>query len=172
MIHLVVVVLIILCQVATIKCEGEIMSFSSTVPSICFSVSATYKEKTILNEVKGCMFKGRLHAIIGPSGSGKTTLLNILAGQVSSGSIKITGDLVDNKPSNPSIFVQQNDILFPHLTVKETLDIAVSLRGDKSKSKDSVDRLINNLGLKKVKSSKVGDSKTRGIRSEYFILIY
>jgi len=143
-----------------VKSDGEV---TSSIPSICFSISAKYKDKTILNEAKGCMFRGRLHGIIGPSGSGKTTLLNALGGQLSSNNIKISGDLIDNNPAYPSIFVQQNDILFPHLTVKETLDIAVSLRGDKTKSKDNVDRLINNLGLKKVKLSKVGDSKTRGI---------
>jgi ABC-type multidrug transport system ATPase subunit len=163
-INVIVIVIVILIHLIMIKCDGEVSSLSiSSVPSICFDVSATYKDKIILNEVKGCMFRGRLHAIIGPSGSGKTTLLNILAGQISSNKLKITGDLIDNNPIYPSIFVQQNDILFPCLTVKETLDVAVSLRGDRSRSKDSVDRLINSLGLKKVMTGKVGDAKTRGI---------
>ena len=138
---------------------------SSSIPSICFNLSAyTSKGKQILREATGCAFSGRLHAIIGPSGSGKTTLLNILAGQVESKSISIEGAYVDDRQKDvPAIFVQQNDILFPQLSVQETLDIAVSLRGDKLKSKDSVDTLINYLGLKKVKHSLVGDAKTRGI---------
>ena len=139
-------------------------SSTTTIPSICFSISASYKGKQqILKDVQGCIFSGRLHAIIGPSGSGKTTLLNVLARQASE-QIEIDGNLLDNKQKDDSaIFVQQNDILFPQLTVQETLEIAVSLKGDDLQLKDSVDKLINSLGLKKVRFSRVGDSKTRGI---------
>ena len=90
--------------------------------------------------------------------------MNVLAGQVESKSVSIEGTYIDNRQKDvPAIFVQQQDIMFPQLSVQETLDIAVSLRGDKLKSKYSVDNLINYLGLKKVKNSLVGDAKTRGI---------
>ena len=90
--------------------------------------------------------------------------MSILAGQVESKSVSIEGTYIDNRQKDvPAIFVQQQDIMFPQLSVQETLDIAVSLRGDKLKSKYSVDNLINYLGLKKVKHSLVGDAKTRGI---------
>lgn len=76
---------------------------------------------------------------MGPSGSGKTTLLNLLAQRVKEG--KITGDVLLNGrpvPKKPfktiSAYVQQDDLLFANLTVKETLDFTASLKMNKVSS--------------------------------------
>ena len=91
----------------------------------------------------------------------KTTLLNVLAGVKTKG-LKVYGDVQSSFETNP-IYVQQEDLLFPQLTVQETLETASKLRSSNSDPKAVADRLIMDLGLKKVVSTRVGDVKTRGI---------
>lgn len=63
------------------------------------------------------------------------------------------------------MYIQQEDLLFAQLTVKETLTLS-----DKLKTPDhtatqrtaTVDRLAAMLSLKNVMNTKVGDAKTRG----------
>lgn len=73
---------------------------------------------------------------MGPSGSGKTTLLNLLAQRVKegtiSGEILLNGRPIPQKPFKTiSAYVQQDDLLFSHLTVKETLEFTASLKVSK-----------------------------------------
>lgn len=82
-------------------------------------------------------------AMLGPSGSGKTTLLNILkGGKQLKAKKQLQGKILyNNKPHSKAIkritgFVAQDDVLFPHLTVKETLFYAALLRLPRSYSKE------------------------------------
>lgn len=123
--------------------------------------------KEILSEVVGTARKGKVHAIIGPSGSGKTTLISILANNVPKKSLTLEGKVL-SIPSVESVFVQQDDLLFAQLSVQETLDTSAALRlnfgnDERYKRGTLVDKLTLDLGLKKVRETKVGDSKTRGI---------
>ena len=135
-------------------------------------------DKIILNNVSGSAKPGQLVAIMGPSGSGKTTLLNILSGRcVKTKGAKLSGYIAVNKInkkqlgskrfSQISAFVQQDDILFNMQTVKETLFNAARLRLPKEmtlkEKEDRVDNIIQELGLKKAASTRVGDAKNRGI---------
>ena len=137
------------------------------VPTISWNVSAIASAKkghvNILNNVQGFARKGKLHAIMGPSGSGKSTLLNVLANAVPKKSLELTGEML-TAPSSQLVYVQQEDILFSQLTVEETLDTSATLRLKETAKKDViVEKLMNNLNLKKAKGTKVGDAKTRGI---------
>ena len=130
----------------------------------------TTEKKEILREVFGEAKFGHLHAIVGPSGSGKSSLLNALSSVTPKGSLKLSGgvwcakSLEDVEP----IYVEQEDRLFPQLTVEETLRMSISLSTSASlmtyetRSK-LIDKLILDLGLKKVRHTKVGDRRTRGI---------
>jgi len=105
---------------------------------------------------------------MGPSGSGKTTLLTILAlrNEASFGSIALNGT-----PANPDArrlmgFVSQLDLLFPTLTVWETvlfhaqlrLPVSVSLQEKKA----IVGEILRKLRLEHIKDNRVGKLGTTG----------
>ena len=67
---------------------------------------------------------------MGPSGCGKTTLLNLLADRISNKSVQGTVTMNGHKPTKNSkryiAYCTQDDLFYPHLTVKETLGFTVS----------------------------------------------
>uniref|UniRef100_A0AC34Q508 ABC transporter domain-containing protein n=1 Tax=Panagrolaimus sp. JU765 TaxID=591449 RepID=A0AC34Q508_9BILA len=100
---------------------------------------------------------------MGASGAGKTTLLNALMGRNLTG-LEVTGDVfVGGSKEVPigdvSGYVQQDELFVPTLTVNEHLMIQAGLRLSgykKSEIKLRVDELIDELGLKKCRHSKIG----------------
>lgn len=107
---------------------------------------------------------------------GKTTFLNALAGTIPSKSLKLIGNVHSDFELENPIFVQQEDLLFPQLTVEETLTTSATLKALQSSTstntnsktmnnniKSSVSDFTLDLGLKKISKSYVGDAKTRGI---------
>lgn len=107
-------------------------------------------------------------AIVGPSGAGKSSLLEILAGKLNaqSGSIFVNQKPVE-KPRFKKLsgYVTQKDILFPLLTVEETLMFSAKLRLSlpETELRSRVKSLIQELGLCHVAGSRVGDNRIRGI---------
>nr|XP_043613081.1 ABC transporter G family member 14-like [Erigeron canadensis] len=128
------------------------------------------REKTILNGVTGMVCPGELLAMLGPSGSGKTTLLTALGGRLAG---KLSGKITyNNKPFCGSIkrrtgFVTQDDVLYPHLTVTETLLFTAMLRLPTTLSQQDkvnhVDRVVAELGLTKCQNTMIGGPLVRGI---------
>ncbi|CAH8334738.1 unnamed protein product [Eruca vesicaria subsp. sativa] len=129
------------------------------------------EERTILNGVTGMVSPGEFMAILGPSGSGKSTLLNAVAGRLHGP--YLTGKILfnDAKPTKHTLkrtgFVAQDDLLYPHLTVRETLVFVALLRlprsltrADKIKAAESV---MSELGLEKCENTVVGNTFIRGI---------
>ncbi|KAK6129656.1 hypothetical protein DH2020_036593 [Rehmannia glutinosa] len=128
------------------------------------------KEKTILNGVTGMVCPGELLAMLGPSGSGKTTLLTALGGRLSgmlSGKITYNGQTFSGSMKRRTGFVAQDDVLYPHLTVFETLLFTALLRLPKSLTKEEkvqhVDHVIAELGLTRCQNSMIGGPLFRGI---------
>ncbi|KAF4373466.1 hypothetical protein F8388_025160 [Cannabis sativa] len=128
-------------------------------------------EKSILNGITGMVCPGEILAMLGPSGSGKTTLLTALGGRLSGKTLsgKIT---YNSQPFSGSIkrrtgFVAQDDVLYPHLTVTETLLFTALLRLPMSLSTQEksqhVDRVISELGLNRCRNSMIGGPLLRGI---------
>ncbi|KAA8546312.1 hypothetical protein F0562_002949 [Nyssa sinensis] len=133
--------------------------------------TATIHERTILNGITGMVSPGEVLAILGPSGSGKSTLLNVLAGRLQGHCF--TGTVLANgrKFSKPLLkrtgFVTQDDVLYPHLTVRETLIFCSLLRLPKTLSKKEktliADSVISELGLVKCENTIIGNSFIRGV---------
>ena len=145
-------------------------------------LGADAKPKRILDGVSGAAKPGRLLAIMGPSGSGKTSLLNALAAQVPrSKRLTLSGTLRhddvsvgqdtrrNRKRLNDAVaYVQQQDVFYSQLTVRETLETAAAMRMPTSKytqsqRSEAVDDVLRAMGIAHVASSKVGDVKTRGV---------
>ncbi|XP_077234759.1 ATP-binding cassette 14 isoform X2 [Tasmannia lanceolata] len=134
------------------------------------------EEKTILNGITGMVCPGEILAMLGPSGSGKTTLLTALGGRLptrSSGKQLLSGKISYNgQPFSGSIkrrtgFVAQDDVLYPHLTVRETLVFAALLRLPSTLSplekREHAERVIEELGLRRCRNSMIGGPLLRGI---------
>jgi len=125
------------------------------------------KKKTILNGVSGKAPSGQISAIMGPSGSGKTSLLNVLACRIQDEkNIDLKGKvLVNNKIRNEKTFtsfigyVEQQDSLFPFLSVKETLSLAAKFNGNNV----NIQFIISQMSLEKSQNTLVGNEKVRGL---------
>nr|QEO33285.1 ABC-2 type transporter family protein [Asparagus officinalis] len=128
------------------------------------------KPKTLLNSVTGLAREGEIMSVLGASGSGKSTLIDALAGRISTlkGSVKLNGEPVNDKLLRPiSAYVMQDDLLFPMLTVEETLTFAAEFRLprtlSRSKKKARVDALMDQLGLTSAATTIIGDEGHRGV---------
>ncbi|OVA04067.1 ABC transporter-like [Macleaya cordata] len=130
------------------------------------------QERTILNGVTGMVSPGEILAVLGPSGSGKSTLLNAIAGRLQkkncyTGSILANGRKLTKPILRRTGFVTQDDVLYPHLTVKETLVFCSLLRLPNSLSKKEktivAESVINELGLGKCENTIIGNSFIRGV---------
>jgi ABC-type sulfate/molybdate transport systems ATPase subunit len=95
--------------------------------------------------------KGPL-AIIGESGSGKTTLLLCATGLLTpdSGEIRIRGESIDSlsleKRARSVGLVFQDYQLFPHLSVRENIELAPSLSNQNDRS-ERMKTLLDALGI-------------------------
>ncbi|XP_028777517.1 ABC transporter G family member 22 isoform X3 [Neltuma alba] len=131
----------------------------------------TSEEKDILNGITGSVNPGEVLALMGPSGSGKTTLLNLLGGRLiqstAGGSITYNDQPYSKYLKSKIGFVTQDDVLFPHLTVKETLTYSARLRLPDTFTKDQKEKraldVIYELGLDRCKDTMIGGSFVRGV---------
>ncbi|XP_056696633.1 ABC transporter G family member 5 isoform X2 [Spinacia oleracea] len=124
--------------------------------------------RTVLNQVTCRAKPWEILAIVGPSGAGKSSLLEILAGKLTphSGSILINSNAIETANFNKiSGYVTQKDMLFPLLTVEETLLFSAKLRLKLPPSEltSRVKSLMQELGLDHVANTRVGNDGIRGI---------
>lgn len=107
-------------------------------------------------------------------GSGKTTLLNFLSGRDKSsnlqneGTVLINGTNKDDLPnfSAYSAYVQQDDILFQTMTVRECFEFAAKLKlgGVTAEAKmQRVEDIINDLKMVKCQNTKIGGPLVKGV---------
>jgi ABC-type multidrug transport system ATPase subunit len=148
------------------------LQISSKGSSSCFGPNDHDPKatRTVLNGVSGVVRPGELLAMLGPSGSGKTTLLTALAGRLPgkvSGTITYNGQAFSSSMKRKTGFVPQDDVLYPHLTVLETLTYAALLRLPKELSKqekiEQAEMLIMELGLTRCRNGIVGGTLLRGV---------
>ncbi|KAJ1653518.1 hypothetical protein IWQ61_006374 [Dispira simplex] len=129
--------------------------------------------KTLLDGVSGHVAPGEIVAIMGSSGAGKSTLLNSLAGRVKTG--KLSGTILfNNQKRDPpqfkkqAAYVEQDDLLYPQLTVRETIQYAATLKlPSKTHSAENkrkrVEDVIASLRLVNAANTYIGDAMIRGV---------
>ncbi|GJV70251.1 ABC transporter G family member 6-like protein [Tanacetum coccineum] len=134
--------------------------------------SLSSRSKVLLNDISGEARDGEILAVLGASGSGKSTLIDALANRIAKGSLKgnvtLNGEQLESKLLKViSAYVMQDDLLFPMLTVEETLMFAAEFRLprtlSKSKKKQRVQALIDQLGLRNAANTVIGDEGHRGV---------
>ncbi|KAJ3100135.1 ATP-binding cassette sub- G member 2 [Phlyctochytrium planicorne] len=143
-----------------------------TWTNISYEIKGKKETKYLLKNLTGSVKSGEMVAIMGSSGAGKTTLLNCLSGRLSTGTIsgKI---LYDSYPRNPRTwrrtmaFVEQDDVLYSQITVRETLRFAASLRLPATYTAEQkgqrADEILKSLRLTKAADTPIGDGTKRGV---------
>lgn len=128
------------------------------------------QDRVILKGISGIVLPGEMLAMLGPSGSGKTTLLTALGGRLGGslgGSITYNGKPFSNSMKRHTGFVTQDDVLYPHLTVTETLVYTALLRLPGTLSRDDkaqhAEAVIAQLGLTRCRNSIIGGAFLRGV---------
>lgn len=118
------------------------------------NVAKRYKKKTIIENFNLKIEDGKLVVLIGSSGSGKTTLLKMINKLIpmSEGQILIDGkdiNEIDPIELRRGIgYVIQQTGLFPHMTVKENIEVLPKLMGkDKEEIEEKTIELLNMVGL-------------------------
>ncbi|CAL4938834.1 unnamed protein product [Urochloa decumbens] len=128
--------------------------------------------KTLLDNISGEAREGEIMAVLGASGSGKSTLIDALANRIVKeslhGSVTLNGESLDsNLLKVISAYVMQDDLLYPMLTVEETLMFAAEFRLPRSlptkEKKKRVQALIDQLGLRNAANTIIGDEGHRGV---------
>jgi osmoprotectant transport system ATP-binding protein len=100
------------------------------------NITKKYRSKTVINSFSLEIEAGQLVVFIGPSGCGKTTLLKMINKliQPTSGQIFVNGsDITEMDPIELRRnigYVIQNTGLFPHMTIKENLELIPKLKGE------------------------------------------
>jgi osmoprotectant transport system ATP-binding protein len=95
-----------------------------------------YRTKTIIKPFSLEIEAGQLVVFIGPSGCGKTTLLKMINKLIQPTSGKIVVNGTDISTMNPIElrrnigYVIQNTGLFPHMSIKENLELIPKLKGE------------------------------------------
>lgn len=91
-----------------------------------------FGERTLLADLRLTIPGGCIHTLMGPSGCGKSSLLAAISGTLDpalvwSGRVQLNGRVLDGLPTEQRRvgILFQDDLLFPHMTVRENLLFAL-----------------------------------------------
>lgn len=117
-------------------------------------VQKTFKNTTVLKEMNLIINKGELVVFIGPSGCGKTTSLKMINRLIepTEGTIIVNGQ--DTRKMDPIElrrqmgYVIQQTGLFPHMTIRENIQLIAGLEGHAEQDMDArTEHLLRMVGL-------------------------
>ena len=115
------------------------------------NITKRFKNRTVLKSISFQIEKGEFVSIIGPSGCGRTTLLKMINRLIkpTSGKIYINGENIYDKDPitlkrNMGYVIQQNG-LFPHMTIKDNIEIIPKL--EKKKLEEIYKRTIELMNM-------------------------
>lgn len=136
-------------------------------------------DRTILKDINCYCKPGQMLLVLGRPGAGCTSLLKVLS-EMRKGFTEVTGDVryggIDSKEfgkvyRGEVCYNEEEDINYPTLTAKQTLQFALRLKTPGKRIEDSKGEFINNvlymlgnmLGLTKQMDTMVGNEFVRGL---------
>ena len=118
------------------------------------NISKEYKQSKVLTDLNFTINKGEVVVLIGPSGCGKTTTLKMINKLIAptSGTILIDGTDIESVDSvtlrRKMGYVIQQTGLFPHMTVRQNLEVIPKLeRYEKKRIAARTEELMNMVNL-------------------------
>ena len=115
-------------------------------------LSAGYRGVSVVRELDLEVRPGEVVALLGPNGAGKTTTLETVAGlnRPISGTVELSGENVGGTPAhvlarNGLALVPEGRALFPGLTVREHLRLAVGRGGRRGAREDELLEMLPEL---------------------------
>ncbi|CEO95409.1 ABC transporter domain-containing protein [Plasmodiophora brassicae] len=124
--------------------------------------------KVIIDNASGNAKPGELLVIMGGSGGGKSTMLDLIRGRAkpTSGTILVNGHPRTSQFKHIASYVQQEDALYPVLTVRETITYAARLQlasTPRAALEEKVAQLIKTMGLVRCADTRIGNALLRGV---------
>ena len=124
-------------------------------------ISKTYRGRRVVDDVTVHVQQGEVVGLLGPNGAGKTTSFYMIVGLISpdSGRISVDGQDITNLPMYQRArkgisYLPQEASVFRKLTVEENLmAILETLRISGRERRETLERLLDQLGLDKVRRS-------------------
>jgi lipopolysaccharide export system ATP-binding protein len=121
-----------------------------------------YRRRKVVNDVYLRLQQGEIVGLLGPNGAGKTTTFYMIVGliQPMAGRILMDGEDITDMPMYRRArrgigYLSQEPSIFRKLTVEENLlAILETLRIPESERRDRLERLLDELGLKRLRRSK------------------
>ena len=124
-------------------------------------ISKSYRGRRVVDDVTVHVQQGEVVGLLGPNGAGKTTSFYMIVGLISpdSGRISVDGQDITNLPMYQRArrgisYLPQEASVFRKLSVEENLmAILETLAMSNRERREILDRLIDQLGLEKVRRS-------------------
>src|SRR5262245_34975089 len=124
-------------------------------------ISKAYRGRRVVNDVSVFVQQGEVVGLLGPNGAGKTTTFYMIVGLISPDSGRIFADDEDitdlpmyQRARRGISYLPQEASVFRKLTVEENLQaILETLRLRAQERRERLERLLEQLGLEKVRRS-------------------
>jgi branched-chain amino acid transport system ATP-binding protein len=133
------------------------------------NVSAGYGLVQILWDVSFKIKEKEIVSIVGPNGAGKTTLVKTIIGLLSpkSGTIRFKGESIGKLPPYEIVkkginLIPEGREIFPRMTVDENLRLGAYIVADKSKVKESKERVYQIFPVLKKKEKLLAQTLSGG----------
>ena len=125
-------------------------------------ISKTYRGRRVVDDVSVFVQQGEVVGLLGPNGAGKTTSFYMIVGLISPDSGRILVDEQDitelpmyQRARRGISYLPQEASVFRKLTVEENLKVILeTLSLSARERRDKMERLVDQLGLDKVRRSK------------------
>lgn len=132
-------------------------------------LTVRYGDMEALSEVSMEAHEAAITSIVGSNGAGKSTMLKAISGLVvcHGGSISFDGKVINSLPSHRRvelglIQVPEGRHVFPHMTVKENLELGSISGRAKSKRRENLGRVMGLFSLLSQRSDQIAGTLSGG----------